>query len=85
MPTATPLADKIRVEILPQQERSSVLVTMSRETPLRRCKITALGPDACRRTPLEVGQLVLCNILAGQSFGDETILPAASVVALLDD
>ena len=82
MPTALPLADKIRVEILPQQERSALLVTMARETPLRRCRITAVGPDAGE---FQVDQVVLCSILAGQTFGDETILPKKSVVALLED
>ncbi len=86
MPTAIPLGDKLRVEILPQAERSAFLHTIERETPLRRCRILCLGPDANKRHDgaLRVGMIVLCNILSGQSFGEEVILPSASVVSRLD-
>ena len=81
MPTAIPLGDKIRVEVLPQGERSKILHTQSRETPLRKCKIEALGPDV---QGLEVGQVVLCNLLSGQAFGESVILPRQAVVATMD-
>ena len=80
---AIPLADKIRVRVLPQEARSTLLVVADRDTPLRRCEIEALGPDACRSMPLEVGQIVLCNILNGQGFGDSIVLPSKSVVAFM--
>lgn len=80
MPTATPLGNKIRVEVLPQSERSKVILTMDRETPLRRCRVEAIGPDV---TQVRAGQVVLCNLLAGQRFGEQVILPQQSVVATL--
>jgi co-chaperonin GroES (HSP10) len=86
VPTAIPIGDKLRVEVLPQEERSKILVTASRETPLRRCRITALGPDANqKKSPkLSVGMVVLCNILTAQQFGEELILPSNAVVATMD-
>lgn len=86
MPEATPIRDKIRVEVLPQAERSKVLHTIERETPLRRCRIEALGPDAnARKSPkLSVGQIILCNILSGQAFDASLIVPASAVVATLE-
>ena len=81
MPTAVPLGDKLRVEVLPQGERSKILHTQSRETPLRKCKITAVGPDA----KSEVGQIVLANLLSGQLFGEEVIIPQQAIVATLKE
>lgn len=84
MVEAHPIGDKLRVKVLPQSERSEVLVTFSRETPLRRCVVEALGPDACQSVDFKVGQTVLANILAAQSFGDSLIIPAKAIVALME-
>jgi co-chaperonin GroES (HSP10) len=87
MPVACPIRDKLRVRVLAQEKRSSVIVTQDRETPLRRAEIVALGPDAnVRKSPvLAVGQTVLINVLAGQHFNEELIIPASAVVAVLGD
>ena len=82
MTRPVPLRDNVLVTILPKAQRSSVLVTPERETPIRRARIEAVGPDA----PFAVGTLVLVNILAGQQFGEEMmVLPKSSIVAEWDE
>jgi len=78
----SPLRDKICVEVLPQTERSSVLVTLTRETPVRRCKVLGVGPDADQGL---LGKTVLCNILSAQSFGEHLVSPENAVIAVLED
>lgn len=76
-----PLRDKVVVRLLPQAQRSSLLVTPETQTPIRQATCLAVGPDASEIT---VGGTYLVNILTGQSFADDTlVLPKASLVAEL--
>lgn len=78
-----PLGDKLCVQLLPQAERSQVIATITRETPLRRATIVRLGPDANVRHEgkLAEGKTVLVNILPAQAFGDDLVLPSSAVIA----
>ncbi len=49
----------------------SVIIRVPSESPIRRVKVEAVGPDA----QVEVGRIYLANILSGQGFGDQLVLP----------
>lgn len=65
------MRDKVLVTVLPSPEQSGLIVRAPTETPIRRVKVDAVGPDA----RVEVGRIYLANILAGQGFGDQLVLP----------
>jgi hypothetical protein len=74
MPTLVPQRHKVVVQLLPSPETSGLLVRAPTETPIRRVRVTAVGPDA----RVEIGKTYLANTLSGQGFGDdEMLLPDA--------
>lgn len=69
-----PQRNKVLVTVLPSPEQSGLIVRAPTETPIRRVKVLAVGPDAS----VEVGRIYLANILSGQGFGDDLVLPDKS-------
>lgn len=66
-----PQRNKVLVTVLPMPEQTGLIVRATSETPIRRVEVLAVGPDA----QVEVGKVYLANILSGQGFGDQLVLP----------
>ena len=78
--TTEPLRDKVLVRLMPLAQRSKLIATPDRETPIRRAECVAVGPDAIPKGVC-VGVKYLVNILAGQEVGDLLLVPYHSLVA----
>jgi len=74
-----PLRDKIHVTLEASPESHGLITRPATETPIRRVRVVAVGPEAEGRC--EVGKLYLANILSGQQMGEDLVLPVKSLLA----
>lgn len=66
-----PIKDKVLVRLQASPDQGLIRRPQT-DTPIRRCEVLALGPDAS--PDLSVGQVNLVNILSGQLVGDDVLL-----------
>lgn len=60
-------------------ESHGLIVRAATETPIRRVRVRAVGPES--EGKVNVGGLYLANILSGQEMGEELVLPYKSLLA----
>lgn len=82
MIVAEPLHAYVRVRLLPEASRSSIIeVVGGYDSNVRRAIVEAVGPDVLDAT---VGQTVLCSSKAGVTIGqDELLLPETAIMAVI--
>lgn len=60
-------------------ESHGLIVRAATETPIRRVRVLAVGPES--EGKVNVGGLYLANILSGQEMGEDLVLPYKSLLA----
>ena len=70
-----------RLEASP--EGHGLVVRAPSETPIRRVRLLAVGPESAGK--VSVGKLYLANIMSGQEVGDDILLPYKSLLAEWQD
>lgn len=73
-----PLREKVHVALESSPEATGSIVRPQSTTHIRRVRVLTIGPEV---QGIEVGKLYLANILHGQEFGDDLILPKDALLA----